>query len=648
MAKDMDGNDTLLASESGESSGISNEGGHKRRHRRRRISSDNNNTDSGDDVSVGLTSDNDKRERKVGTRSTRKNSQPSNLSWEVASFLYSATRGFRSWRMVDTSRMRHRRDHTKGQNGQQNNQPESFAMNSNDDDEFDDKKHYKSPLMRKIVAYRLSWARARLILIFLALLSVLSFQTTLFGKRGSIKGGLLGRVIDTTIRTYTFRQTLKKRNDKLAQLGYHLPKITQEDVNKRGLPVMTQSYLAETLLGSAERKRKRTNAERQSDTTKKCKVVPPFILQPNSGIWYRPFRVSGEFEILEFQESEMRSFMKNYFPSLPDNDVQIWGLCALYWYGGYFVSSKIRSSDVLMMELLPTVNKNSNSCEDSASLVVHGDVFKVMKATPRHPSILCAIRKLQDSSESSILSVDISLFGVNATDGASSGQWFDRTCLEEGRQCCQLKVSSSESGAVFLQQSSHRDQKVSQTEIPSNVQQHKAYSVQERKGNAAQMKKRKRRISSKLAEDSCEAGWLCNRCLKTSWFGSFSACYYVCRSCYVSTICEEPDDPKRNVVHIDLVSDNSRPSTSGHTVSGRIPRVIHQTWFEDVTVEKYPHLVRIQNSWKKSGWEYRFYNDESARAYIRKHFPPRFLDAFDALIPGAFKVRYVVVYDWLC
>jgi hypothetical protein len=77
-----------------------------------------------------------------------------------------------------------------------------------------------------------------------------------------------------------------------------------------------------------------------------------------------------------------------------------------------------------------------------------------------------------------------------------------------------------------------------------------------------------------------------------------------------------------------------------------IPRIIHQTFFEDMSLDRYPQLVRLQNSWKNSGWDYRFYNDADAKQYILTNFPPRFVDAFDALIPGAYKAdlfRYLVL-----
>ena len=79
----------------------------------------------------------------------------------------------------------------------------------------------------------------------------------------------------------------------------------------------------------------------------------------------------------------------------------------------------------------------------------------------------------------------------------------------------------------------------------------------------------------------------------------------------------------------------------------RIPKIIHQTWFEEPTVDRYPQLARLQNSWKNAGWEYRFYTDSTIRDYSAQNFPPRFIDAFNSIIPGAFKVRILPVREML-
>lgn len=79
-----------------------------------------------------------------------------------------------------------------------------------------------------------------------------------------------------------------------------------------------------------------------------------------------------------------------------------------------------------------------------------------------------------------------------------------------------------------------------------------------------------------------------------------------------------------------------------------IPRIVHQTWFEPMTREKYPNFSRFAESWKRSKWEYRFYTDEDAKEFLSTNqFPPEVLEAYNMLIPSAFKAdlfRYCVLF----
>ena len=77
-----------------------------------------------------------------------------------------------------------------------------------------------------------------------------------------------------------------------------------------------------------------------------------------------------------------------------------------------------------------------------------------------------------------------------------------------------------------------------------------------------------------------------------------------------------------------------------------IPRIVHQTWFEPVTSDKYPNMSRLIESWKRSGWQYHFWDDNSAAAFLSTHFPPEIREAYDSILPGAFKAdlfRYCVL-----
>ena len=60
-----------------------------------------------------------------------------------------------------------------------------------------------------------------------------------------------------------------------------------------------------------------------------------------------------------------------------------------------------------------------------------------------------------------------------------------------------------------------------------------------------------------------------------------------------------------------------------------------------------PNLSRLANSWKQEGWEYRFYEDIDVRNFLTMNFPNEVVNAYDQLIPGAFKAdlfRYCVLF----
>lgn len=143
----------------------------------------------------------------------------------------------------------------------------------------------------------------------------------------------------------------------------------------------------------------------------------------------------------------------------------------------------------------------------------------------------------------------------------------------------------------------------------------------------------------------CEQNWLCFRCLKAPTYGSYSECSLVCGTCARDIICNAPHEPPRTAIDMSIrvgTVDEPPPPSS----SWLIPRIIHQTWFEGITPERYPQLLRLQNSWKNTGWEYKFYDDADVEQYITTNFPPRFLHAYQSLTPGAYKAdffRYLVL-----
>ena len=81
-------------------------------------------------------------------------------------------------------------------------------------------------------------------------------------------------------------------------------------------------------------------------------------------------------------------------------------------------------------------------------------------------------------------------------------------------------------------------------------------------------------------------------------------------------------------------SHSSNPSLD--KVQGLIPPIVHQTWFEPVSKEKYPNMSRLIRSFQLSGLQYKFYDDQAAQEFLAAHFPPEVKEAYDALLVSSF------------
>lgn len=111
--------------------------------------------------------------------------------------------------------------------------------------------------------------------------------------------------------------------------------------------------------------------------------------------------------------------------------------------------------------------------------------------------------------------------------------------------------------------------------------------------------------------------------------------------CYCRALCRIRPPPKRIAAEW-LV----RVPPLRHDPSRLIPRIVHQTWYEPITKEKYPNMSRLIESFRSSGWTYQFYDDNDAANFLSTHFPPQVREAYDAILPGAFKAdlfRYCVL-----
>jgi len=83
------------------------------------------------------------------------------------------------------------------------------------------------------------------------------------------------------------------------------------------------------------------------------------------------------------------------------------------------------------------------------------------------------------------------------------------------------------------------------------------------------------------------------------------------------------------------------------TTLGKIPHVIYQTCKDKKTLN--PQLASNIKAWKQLNPTYRheLYDDNECKEFLKKHFDPKVLKAFNKLRPGAFKAdlwRYAILY----
>eukprot|EP00567_Pseudictyota_dubia_P017360 CAMPEP_0197445784 /NCGR_PEP_ID=MMETSP1175-20131217/10917_1 /TAXON_ID=1003142 /ORGANISM="Triceratium dubium, Strain CCMP147" /LENGTH=870 /DNA_ID=CAMNT_0042976801 /DNA_START=510 /DNA_END=3122 /DNA_ORIENTATION=- len=146
-----------------------------------------------------------------------------------------------------------------------------------------------------------------------------------------------------------------------------------------------------------------------------------------------------------------------------------------------------------------------------------------------------------------------------------------------------------------------------------------------------------------LENDCLPTTKACHQCLKRVKDGKGSDCSNCSKECgcYCSVLCKIRPPEKRVVKEYHVY-----PPAYRKDPNRLVPRIVHQTWFEPVTKEKYPNMSRLIESWKRSGWEYNFYDDDTAGQFLATHFPSEVKEAYDSILPGAFKAdlfRYCVL-----
>lgn len=109
------------------------------------------------------------------------------------------------------------------------------------------------------------------------------------------------------------------------------------------------------------------------------------------------------------------------------------------------------------------------------------------------------------------------------------------------------------------------------------------------------------------------------------------ACVMECK-CYCQNICRI--HPQTYQVTKEFILHSPKKRKDANRL---IPRIVHQTYFEPLTKEKYPNFSRLVSSWESSGWEYKFYDDETSMIFLETHFAPEVREAYESILPGAYK-----------
>ena len=413
-------------------------------------------------------------------------------------------------------------------------------------------------------------------------------------------------------------------------------------------------------------------------------TIPSVIFVPDEKFGWQAPRPgkSKRYQQLLFDELEMRQVIKDTRPGLSPlfdssvyNDVDrinLWAVCSIYYFGGVFVGDSGRSDAQLLQDLLwkehaPILSQTLGGRPAAVAIVDDTQHIQLLAATPRHPALLCMLKQWEsmmrakhldtlDADASGFVRYDPLLADWFLPGHAGESGWTRATLARQrtthGDRQTRAFSCSYETEPVTALNWNHASQSITaeinilrvagsgERPSPSSAI---TVKLSEESSNVPAHRTEKVTLESQLKEQRLEPGWFCMRCIKIPQYGRMERCTRFCPAGYSELVCNGPDIPEKKPVHIQVQVGGHGPDFQSGTA---IPKLIHQTWFEDVTLDRYPQLARLQNSWKNTGWKYQLYTDETARAYILDHFPSRFVDAFDALIPGAFKAdlfRYLIL-----
>ena len=516
----------------------------------------------------------------------------------------------------------------------------------------------------------------------------------LFGAQHSVRGGLLGVFIDWHGRTRIARQTqrlLAQKSDKI---------VSMRRAIKRKLDISTTSRLGAfpnhilSALHHREMEQHHIALLQQWDVLINSRIHSNAVTTS----FEEKKRLSDEehIRVFPFDEKDMRLAVSDYPPCKPlynlfvssnnwRDKVSLWSLCDLHRYGGAFVSfGEVFEIEIPMYKILKFSDRSIHHRGPSACFILRKKSsplsqelsnstlsidLSFLAVSPFHPAITSTIERLNDlkfinsgslslvhqGSTSNVISHFLGEFILdtigeqNTTGALASGSEFfsvnstigslilltEECMVCEIGLCCDVYKRKSIGGDVLKEkvlQINHNNEFLGSRDVLSESK--VTVTIRETEPYSRISPVLKESLQDIMIRGKVEPSWICNRCLRYAGYGSILRCSKVCGNSYRKLMCSS-SNPTRDIkmeITVDVKWD------SGDRKPRRlIPRVIHQTWFEELSPERYPELVRLQNAWIATGWEYRFYDDQSAREFVSEHYPSRFLEAYDSLIPGAFK-----------
>lgn len=509
-------------------------------------------------------------------------------------------------------------------------------------------------LIGKVVGSRFILA----VILVVLVLNGIALKHRYFGYH-SLQGGILGDYWDQRNNRMSRRKVIANRKALLEEVGLPSWKLDQYyvyDCTSWKYEVLIRRFFRKKVLAKVQVSAANWNTD--------CPTpFPKWLLQANVGSSFRRPIHAESYDVITFDNNDLRALIKNDYPKLlklydavanPDHQVFLWSLCAIHRYGGVVFGPASPTRSTADIEHIQQITGSRHGRCFKMGYVQYDERGQVtlIAASPNHSLLKCVIENLESKTSledpNSIWAFFIDHSSMESAMDMEKSQGQNKMLVTSKNTfdaCRNTKLST------FSEISSPEDpgsdvlylEKILKsllTRLPASKSNTITVNISEKENNAISQRTTHQSL---VMASGCEPGWLCDRCIKAPSYGTYAACAPICNKCYIEAICGKQIDQQQKIVievdiHVKLPT-----STIGQRM---IPRIVHQTWFEDISAIRYPQLYRLQNSWRNSGWEYRFYNDTEARTYIMDNYPALFLVAYDTLVPGAFKAdlfRYLIL-----